>query len=486
MRTSFFSEVTSSFRRLLVLAKVEKYIHVSNQWLLVNSGKALEQAHRVTQKVQQIELEKYLNTGKEWLLETPDRALNHAYDAALILKKIEDKHFAGNPITAISNYSDGVSTYFQLVSKRYLLLIQIRLLEFQTSHAIMDVQSFNQQLLENNLENNDEASSILDKLKFIDEVLIRYEDQPAKSSISINHSDFVTEAAIGIPELEIRNQSAQQWKLLEIFQLSFGKGNQSASSQATTIVEMPSQTLQERSRSVGNFATQLGLASLLFAGGLAIGGAVSWFLLSTPDQTNDGSKPQNSTKVHPDRTQAETTNSQVAVQLSPPETLPTESNAAVVRPGGATKPATDSHRASEVVQGDRASNQKRKTHGISSPSAPETVPLERRTPAHSQTSQPSPQPAAVVPPSLTQQRQLTQVDLKGRSAWELTVMRNEIYARHGRQFYEPELQRHFEDQRWYQPRYEPEKFPVSLLSETEMYNAVLIRNYQDTHALWQP
>jgi hypothetical protein len=534
MRTSFLSEVKNSFRRLLVLAKVEKYIHVSNQWLLINSEKAVEQAHRVTQQVQQIELEKYLNTGKEWLLDTPERALNHAYDAALILKKIEDKHFAGNPITSISNYNDGVSDYFRLVSKKYLLLIQIRLLEFQASHVIIDVQSFNQQIL----ENNDEPGSILDKLKFIDEVLTRYQDQPTKRSTPINRSDVMTGPAIDLSEQEIYIQPEHQWKLLELLHQNFGKSNNSQYPQATTTVEMPSQTSQLRSRAVGNRGTYIGLTSLLFAGGLAIGGAASWFLLSSSDHPADGSKHLNSTEVHPDRTQTEATHSQVADRLSPPETLPLESSAAAIRSGETTKQQAASYRSPEAVPGDRVSGKRGSAQAIGTPSAPETMQLERRTPVRQektdkettgeetpetmqlerrtpvqtapaprtpvhpkpakQTTQPpasklaplstqptAPEPAAVALSGMTQQRRLTQADLQDRTAWELTVMRNEIYARHGRQFYEPELKRHFERQSWYQPQYPPEEFPVSLLSEIEMYNAVLIRDYQNTRGLWQ-
>ncbi|MCX7594461.1 MAG: YARHG domain-containing protein, partial [Fischerella sp.] len=90
--------------------------------------------------------------------------------------------------------------------------------------------------------------------------------------------------------------------------------------------------------------------------------------------------------------------------------------------------------------------------------------------------------AATSTPSI-QDRLLTSTDLKGRSAWELTVMRNEIYARHGRRFKEQKLQRYFDAQSWYKPRYAPEEFPNSVLSPTELKNAIMIREYQRIHGL---
>ncbi|MDJ0703463.1 MAG: YARHG domain-containing protein [Leptolyngbyaceae cyanobacterium MO_188.B28] len=83
--------------------------------------------------------------------------------------------------------------------------------------------------------------------------------------------------------------------------------------------------------------------------------------------------------------------------------------------------------------------------------------------------------------NLVQEKPLTAEDLKGLSDWDLTLLRNEIYARHGRHFLEPELQQYFEAQSWYQPRHVPGKFPVSRLSSLEIRNAIFIREYQNTH-----
>ncbi len=75
-------------------------------------------------------------------------------------------------------------------------------------------------------------------------------------------------------------------------------------------------------------------------------------------------------------------------------------------------------------------------------------------------------------------RQLTDADLAGKSRKQLDRMRNEIYARHGRRFNRSDLQTHFDQQPWYQPRYAPNEFPTSKLSEIQMNNVLFIRSYQ--------
>jgi hypothetical protein len=75
----------------------------------------------------------------------------------------------------------------------------------------------------------------------------------------------------------------------------------------------------------------------------------------------------------------------------------------------------------------------------------------------------------------SQIRYLTEQDLAGHSAWELDIMRNEIYARHGRPFAEKKYQDYFMSQPWYQvnPNYSD-----SLLSFIEKRNARFILEYQ--------
>lgn len=76
---------------------------------------------------------------------------------------------------------------------------------------------------------------------------------------------------------------------------------------------------------------------------------------------------------------------------------------------------------------------------------------------------------------------LSDSDLAGKSAWELTVGRNEIAARHGYVFNREDLQDYFDSKDWYYPI---GQFDLSsVLSSTEMRNMSFIDKYQNAHGL---
>lgn len=77
-------------------------------------------------------------------------------------------------------------------------------------------------------------------------------------------------------------------------------------------------------------------------------------------------------------------------------------------------------------------------------------------------------------------RLLTESDLTGRNAKELTLIRNEIYARHGRPFTDSELQQYFSSQPWYQVNY---SYSDDCITSIEKTNAEFIMNYQKTNNL---
>jgi serine/threonine protein kinase, bacterial len=79
------------------------------------------------------------------------------------------------------------------------------------------------------------------------------------------------------------------------------------------------------------------------------------------------------------------------------------------------------------------------------------------------------------------QRVVTDADLDGKDGFELDIMRNSIFARHGRRFNTAGLQQYFEKQLWYRPLYSPKDFPTSLLSNTEQWNVEYISEYQDRY-----
>lgn len=64
----------------------------------------------------------------------------------------------------------------------------------------------------------------------------------------------------------------------------------------------------------------------------------------------------------------------------------------------------------------------------------------------------------------------TEEDLLKLEADGLKLTRNEIYARHGRMFYEQPLQEYFESQSWYVPRYTPDNFDEACLNKVEKAN----------------
>lgn len=74
---------------------------------------------------------------------------------------------------------------------------------------------------------------------------------------------------------------------------------------------------------------------------------------------------------------------------------------------------------------------------------------------------------------------LTESDLKGKSAWELALGRNEIYARHGRKFQMQEFQTYFDSCSWYtvNPNYNYDDDSANLNS-IERENAKFIKDHE--------
>ncbi len=77
--------------------------------------------------------------------------------------------------------------------------------------------------------------------------------------------------------------------------------------------------------------------------------------------------------------------------------------------------------------------------------------------------------------SWTATRAVTDAALAGYTNWQLTLMRNEIYARHGRPFNNKYVRNYFLSQSWYSPN---SNYRDSWLSGLERENAEYIRDYQ--------
>lgn len=74
---------------------------------------------------------------------------------------------------------------------------------------------------------------------------------------------------------------------------------------------------------------------------------------------------------------------------------------------------------------------------------------------------------------------LTEADLSGLTGWELTLARNEIYARHGYIFTNPDVAAYFQEQSWYLGTQDANTFDFGLLSEIETNNVFFIQNYEN-------
>jgi hypothetical protein len=135
----------------------------------------------------------YLRQANQWFYQTPDRSLDQAYKAVLMIKAIEDEHFGGDKISINSNdYGNNLSSYFQSDLKKYLNIARVRLAEFKASRYFANLyqESFINKRINGSANNNGfssiesrEATSIvIDKLKFIDEVLARYTSHKERES----------------------------------------------------------------------------------------------------------------------------------------------------------------------------------------------------------------------------------------------------------------------------------------------------------------
>ena len=78
-------------------------------------------------------------------------------------------------------------------------------------------------------------------------------------------------------------------------------------------------------------------------------------------------------------------------------------------------------------------------------------------------------------------RYLTEDDLAGFTAEQCRLARNEIYARHGRRFKDPALQRYFDSLSWYNGTIEPSDFNDNVFNSYERANCSLIIDYEREH-----
>ncbi len=133
-----------------------------------------------------------------WYLQTPERSLDEAYQAALKIKEIESKHFNGNKIDVDSAmYSNSVMDYFESDLKKLLKISRMRLTEFKASRWFLNEE--NQKAAQKAGIEYPNASLVLEKLNFIDQVISKYTvfNQPTTSSTLVTNPQVLpVESAI--------------------------------------------------------------------------------------------------------------------------------------------------------------------------------------------------------------------------------------------------------------------------------------------------
>jgi hypothetical protein len=125
-----------------------------------------------------------------WYAKTPERALNQAYDAARRIQALELEHFDGQPVgqpsaTPSAGYSESIQAYFRGELNKYLRIIRVRLAEFHTSRTALGLVDrgmvgLNLPVTTDRTRSQDEldASVLMEKLRFIDGILSRYNEAP--------------------------------------------------------------------------------------------------------------------------------------------------------------------------------------------------------------------------------------------------------------------------------------------------------------------
>ena len=154
---------------------------------------------------------------KDWYFDTPERALEQAYNAALRIKAIEDEYFDGKKISPnVADYGDSVMTYFESELNQNLSTAKNRLREFKASNSflqlIADQKTAKARTVEpssnTSLTPRDRPSVILEKLRFIDNVISKYKLQqkpypspPSTSLIVVSQQNLKDEAT----QIEVNN-----------------------------------------------------------------------------------------------------------------------------------------------------------------------------------------------------------------------------------------------------------------------------------------
>jgi len=117
-------------------------------------------------------------SSNQWFHKTPERALEQAYQAALAIKTIEDQRFGGRKVSEDApQYSPSVLECFIRDVERHLNTIKFKLNEFKLTRSL----------------DNSGNIEFIDKLRFIDEVVDKYQYDSPGFPLSSDDSRFTSE-----------------------------------------------------------------------------------------------------------------------------------------------------------------------------------------------------------------------------------------------------------------------------------------------------
>ena len=137
------------------------------------------------------EIYSFLLSAYKRYLKTPERSLEEAYKAALQIKSIEENYFNGSKIASESTqYSRSIVDLFESDLKKYLKTVRMRLTEFKASRVFLN--EFSQNALKKQGIENLEPNLILQKLRFIDEVVGKYHTVDRDTS----HEDLLKQSKL--------------------------------------------------------------------------------------------------------------------------------------------------------------------------------------------------------------------------------------------------------------------------------------------------
>lgn len=148
-----------------------------------------------------MKLKSLARSTSRWFSETPERSLDQAYKAALKIKEIEDAHFQGQPVSPQNtDYGDSVVIYFQTEVKNYLQKINFGLNSFKASRFFLNLSDLSDAPANGKKRPGSEittsdASIIIEKLKFIDQVRDRYKPEPYTPQFADEPRDLTRDPA---------------------------------------------------------------------------------------------------------------------------------------------------------------------------------------------------------------------------------------------------------------------------------------------------